>query len=120
MLDSIHIFDLLILVLLIGVGAYALYSVAKVKKAGELIDNKLLYPGNCDPKDCLDPAAFLDFIVPRLMVFGAACLVMGLVTALTTYVIAVPPWLDLVKPVFAIAAFIYYMVAQHRAAKIFW
>lgn len=114
-----QIFDLLILVLLIGVGAYAIFSAAKAKKAGTMIENKLLYPGNCDPKDCSDPAAFLDFIIPRLHIFGVVCLVVGIVTAATAF-LPIPPWLDLVKPLFAIAAFIYYMVAQHQAAKIFW
>ena len=53
--DMMFLFDLIITVMLLAGGVYSLYSCIKVKKEQCLFENKILYPSNCHPDDCIDP-----------------------------------------------------------------
>ena len=115
--------NMLMAALLLFAGGYAVYSAIKLKTLYYLFENRYLYPGNCDPKDCKDQYGFIDFIFPRILALGIICLALGVVYALTKFsdVIHLSDWLlDYVVPGLGFAAFIWYVVIQRKAAKRFW
>ena len=72
-----NILDWVMIVLLPAVALYLFYTVFRLRRDRVLFDNKLLYPGGCTKDDCIDPDGFIDYILPRLIIIGAAFLLCG-------------------------------------------
>lgn len=119
MADALTLF---LLVMLLGCGGFSVYTAVKLKKKGCLFSSKILYPGNCNPTECTDEVGFMLYIFPRLLIFGIACLVFGLLICFDTYVgLGLPVWFsNSVMPFIGLPLFIWYMVVQNRASKLFW
>ena len=122
MSGMLDMFDVLMLVMLIGFGVYGLYSAIRLRREQILFPNKFLYPGGCAPEECLDPGEFIDFIVPRAIVFSVLLIVLGSLFALNTFVIKIEsfyaPLAWIVVPVVVLG---WFGVFVHRkAAKRFW
>lgn len=81
-----NILDWFMIVLLPAVALYLFYTVFRLRRDRVLFDNKLLYPGGCTKDDCLDPDGFIDYILPRLIIIGAAFLLCGAFTALVVFI----------------------------------
>lgn len=73
-MDSMY---MLLDVLIFGCGVYSLYQWIQFKRAGVLLESKILYPNNCGPKDCKDPEAFYHYIMPHFLVFSIAATIAG-------------------------------------------
>ncbi len=117
-----HTFRIVLIVMLLACGAYALYSAVRLHKTCELFDNKFLYPGNCKPADCLDPLGFIEFIVPRCAIFAVILVVLGVLDALVAYVL-VPSWMtyfEIAMIVLPVLDFIWLIAVQRKAARDFW
>lgn len=115
--------DILLVVLLIGAGLYAIYVAIKLRVKCELFKSRFLYPGNCPPEECTDPAGFMTFAFPRLLILGIACVILGALTGVYKLAGAAlyPEWVDLyVVPAVALGVFAWYIVAQRKASKLFW
>ena len=72
------ILDVLVTILLVGAGGYALAACIRLKREQVLFENKILYPSQCTPENCLDPEGYIAYIVPRMSLFGAVCVVFGI------------------------------------------
>ena len=72
------ILDVLVTILLVGAGGYALAACIRLKREQALFENKILYPSQCTPENCLDPEGYIAYIVPRMSLFGAVCVVFGI------------------------------------------
>ena len=81
-----NILDWFMIVLLPAVALYLFYTVFRLRRDRVLFDNKLLYPGGCTKDDCLDPDGFIDYILPRLIIIGAAFLLCGAFTAIVVFI----------------------------------
>ena len=81
-----NILDWVMIVLLPAVALYLFYTVFRLRRDRVLFDNKLLYPGGCTKDDCRDPDGFIDYILPRLIIIGAAFLLCGAFTALVVFI----------------------------------
>ena len=117
--DMMFLFDLIITVMLLAGGVYSLYSCIKVKKEQCLFENKILYPSNCHPDDCIDPEGFIQFIVPRMTFFGIMCLIFGAATIAAS----VFEWgsvAAIIQTVGVVGVFVYIMVINNRSARIYW
>lgn len=114
--------SLFLVVTLIGAGVYSLYSVIKLKKEGYLFPNRLLYPGNCAPEDCLDEVGFMNYIAPRISIFGIGCIVFGVLVALDEYVgFGMAPWIStFALSGLGILMFIWYIIVLNKASKRYW
>ncbi len=118
MIDTL---DMLLLIMLLGFGVYAIYSAIRLYKEQLLFPNKILYPGNCAPEDCILEGEFIDYIVPRILFFGLSFLLMGVAMALNMYVFKLSSiWVDLSTMVFPVTVIVIYVVMQRKAAKLFW
>ena len=108
-----------ILILLVGAGGYALAACIRLKREQVLFENKILYPSQCTPENCLDPEGYIAYIVPRMSLFGAVCVVFG-IAVLVMSLLKVGIIATTVQTVIVLAVFVYISVVHNRASKIFW
>lgn len=119
--DLSGMLDVLLVVMVIGCGVYALYTAIRLRRTFMLFPNKFLYPGNCGPDDCVDEDGFIDFILPRMTILGVALLVIGALLVLNTYVWGLSGLvLDLATIIVPCGCFFWYILVQRKAAKLFW
>lgn len=121
--DFYSFWDLIMLAILVWAGGYALYSAIRLKREYYLFDNKILYPGKCDPANCLDVTAFIDYIFPRILGLGIALLLFSGLYAVSKYtkVFASNVWFEyIVMPATGVAIFVWYILVQRKASKRFW
>ncbi len=113
---------LFLLIMLVGVGIYSIYLTFKLKRKGYLFNSRLLYPGNCSPAECTDEVGFMTYIIPRLTILGVVCLISAAIIAVDTYIgLGLPAWVSgYIIPFIGIPVFIWYMVVQNKASKLFW
>ncbi len=120
-MDMVQMLDVLMVVMLLGCGVYALYSALKLKKLCYLFPNGLLYPGNCKPEDCTDAPSFILYIVPRAVLLGIGMIIIGGLFLLNMLVFKIDAlWVNLLSIVLPLALFAWYVVAQRKAGKRFW
>lgn len=119
MTDMFFVLDLIVTFMLVAGGVYSLYSCIKLKKEQCLFENKILYPSNCHPDDCLDPEGFIQFIVPRMTFFGIMCIIFGIGTIGGT-LLELGDLATIIEMVAVIAVFVYIMVINNRSAKYYW
>jgi hypothetical protein len=115
---------LMMAAMLLWVSIQAIRGAVQLNRTYELVPNRFIYPGNCKPELCLDPAGFIRFIVPRLWGFGliglALCALM-LANEFWGILNFLPAWfsngasLFLFLPIFA-----WYIIFINKAAKRFW
>ena len=122
MTGMLDMFDVLMLVMLIGFGVYGLYSAIRLRREQLLFPNKFLYPGGCVPDECLNPGEFIDFIVPRAIIFSVLLVLLGGLFALNTFVIKIESFYAtlawIVVPVIVLGWFGIFV--QRKAAKLYW
>lgn len=111
--------DYIIMVVFLGAGVAWLYNAWRLRKEPRLFDSKVLYPGNCTPKNCKDPDGFRAFMLPRSILMGVFFLLVGagvLLKLLFTFPLA----LSIVLLVLAAAVFGWCFWCYWRAARLFW
>jgi|GEM_PF-569511 len=121
-LDSmVSMLDILLWVMLLGYGAYALYTAIRLRRTYMLFANKFLYPGNCSMDTCLDEDGFIDYILPRITAWGCFMVLFGILFMVNTYVIKLSGlWVDLAAILLPVGSVIWYMFIQRKAAKLYW
>ena len=120
-MDMLQMLDTLLVVMLLGCGAYAIFSAAKLRKLCYLFPNNFIYPGDCKPDDCVDVPGFIFYIFPRLLMLGIGMLLLGGAAALNMLVLKLDAtWIDIASIVLPLLLFAWYIIAQRRAAKRFW
>lgn len=113
--------DTLLIVMLIACGIYCIYTYFKINKTCMLSPNRVLYPGNCKPEDCIDVDGFMDFMLPRVLILGILLVLSGTFLGIMLKVVKYDSiWLNVAYMVVPILFFIWYVVAQRKAAKEFW
>ena len=109
-----------IIVMLLA-GAYVLRSVIQMRRVGELLPNRLIYPNYCPMETCLEPEGFYDFILPRATVLGVALLVFGAFFAVCKIVPALNLlWLNLLLLIVPFLLIVGFRVVLRKAKKRFW
>lgn len=116
-----NMLSLLLLVMMLGCAIYCIYTFIRLRKECYLFPNKFLYPGNCKPEECVDVGGFIDYILPRILLFGVALFLCGVAYGMLDLVwkvnhIAV----NIGSMVVPLALFGWYIYAQRKAAKLFW
>ena len=121
--DMLNIF---MIGMLLFVGGFGIYTAIRLLRERILFKSRFLYPANCNPEECLDPAGFINFITPHMLAVSIFSLVLGIGLALIIYApfIVLPPelfWVQLILiPALGICALAWFMFIQNRAHKRFW
>ncbi len=118
-LDSL--LELTLIIMLVASGGYAIYTVIRLNATQYLFPNRFLYPSNCKPEDCTDVPGFIDYILPRLTIFGVACLLLGifLILAWVVRLFALPTWFDYTVPFIGLLFFGWYIAIQNKVYKLY-
>ena len=116
-----NVLELVLILMLVGSGVYSLYTVIRLKTTMYLFPNRFLYPSNCKPEDCTDEPGFIEYILPRLTIFGVACLLLGIFLILVWVVglFKLPTWFDYAVPFLGLAFFGWYIWIQSKVYKLF-
>ena len=116
-----NLLEMFLILMLVGSGVYALYTVIRLKATLYLFPNRFLYPSNCKPEDCTDVPGFIEYILPRLTIFGIACLLLGIFLILVWIVgiFPLPTWFDYTVPFIGLAFFGWYIWIQNKVYKLF-
>lgn len=112
---------IILLIMLIGSGVYALYTYIRLHRTCMLFPNKFLYPGGCTADKCVDEDGFIEYIEPRLLLLGIAMILCGIVYGAYSMVWKKSfLWADILTVMIPAGVFVWYMVVQRKAAKNFW
>ena len=110
--------------MLVWVSVNAILGVIRLNRSYELIPNKFIYPSNCSPELCQDPAGFIRFITPRLWAFGLVGLALAafiVVNEFTGLLSGLPAWFSNGVSLFMfLPIFVWYIAFISKAAKRFW
>lgn len=106
---------------LLFAGLYGLYGVRRLNKEGYLIPHRFMYPNYCDPDDCTDPVGYLDYIKPRLTIFGTIMLVCAALIFISYFVDALRGVIImLIMYAVPLANFLWYNGCLKLSAKKYW
>lgn len=120
-MNPVQMLDMVMVVMLLGCGVYALYSALKLKKLCYLFPNNFLYPGDCKPEACVDSSGFILYITPRLILLGIGMTLIGVLFLLNMMVIKADSlWINMASVIIPLALLAWYVIAQRKAAKRFW
>lgn len=111
--------DIMLVVMFFGVGVYTLVSYVAQRKASTLIDNKIICPGGCEMSRCKDPEGFLRFIMPKTLVLGLGLIVLSAAIALQM-MYGGSALITVLLTVLPLVLFIWYVIAQRKAAGRYW
>lgn len=115
---------LLMSAMLVWVSVNVLISTIRINRTYELVSNRFIYPANCKPELCQDPAGFIRFMTPRLIGFGVLGLLLSVffvVNEMTGLLAALPAWFSEGAALFLfVPLFIWYVIFINKAAKRFW
>ena len=78
-MDMMNGFELYFNIINLACGVYCLYTALKLRKVGKLFPNQLLIPKDSTPDDCLDEEGCVEYVSPRLLVFGIILTLIGVV-----------------------------------------
>ena len=112
--------DLLMQILLILAGGYALYTCRNMDRWAKLPGSKFIYPYGCPTSTCEDPAALKKFLKPRLLVFGIWSLAAAAISLVVSYVFDNNPIYAMILAAFVMADLVYYLVIISKASSKFW
>ena len=123
-LSSSNLLTLIMTAMLVWVSCNVLTAVIRLNRTYELIPNRILYPANCKPELCQDPAGFIRFITPRMVVFGVLGLLLAVffvLNEMTALFSAFPAWFTNGAALFLfVPLFVWYIIFINKAAKRFW
>ena len=114
-----NLIDVVIAAMLAGSGVYGIISSLRLKKVGKLFPNKMLYPGRCEPADCVDVEGFIEYIVPKMIIFGILCIILAAGTVVVAFA-EVSFSILIFEMAVVVAVFAYIGVVQNKASKLFW
>ena len=122
-LNYYSVLNLFVTAMFIWAGISILIAVKRLNDSYELVPNRFIYPANCKPARCKDPAGFIGFISPRLNLFAIAALVISILRILALFGLFsfLPGWISQFGfTLLFIALFVSYVVFINQAAKRFW
>lgn len=114
--------DIVLLAMLVLVAVYGLYTVIRLKREYMLFPNKFLYPTGCTAENCLDEGAYIDYIIPKLVILSVACLVMAIAYGVKVYVFPEVNniVIELATIILPFGTLLWYAMIQNKVSKIFW
>ncbi len=114
--------DLVLLAMMVMVAIYGFYTVIRLKREYMLFPNKFLYPTGCTPENCLDEGAYIDYIIPKLLILSVACLIMAIAYGIRVYVFPEVNniIIELATIILPFGTLLWYGMIQNKVSKTFW
>lgn len=112
----LSVFDLIAL----GCGVYCLYTYYKLRTSGALFKNALLIPNGKSPKECLDEAAYIAYLQPKLLVISIVTFLFGLVSLINEQFGLYGFWVSEALTAVSLLTVIWYGVCSAKANRRYW
>lgn len=111
-------FNLMFDLIGLGCGIYCMYTWVKLQIGGVLFKNSILVPKELNVSDCLDEAAYVQYMKPRLGVLAFVVMLGSVIMMLNDTVLPfIPyPW-SLAPLALMIGVLIWYAVCNSRANR---
>lgn len=114
-MDFYMIIDVFVLIC----GIYSLSQWLKLKRAGKLVDCKLVFPNGCNADNCREPEAFYAYILPRSLAFGIVTTVTGLFTVLNDVLAFLPDTATMIANALFVLMIVYFGAVISKSYKRF-
>lgn len=123
---------LLFTVVMLAYGLYCLYLWVKIHRSGQMPEKSLILSQDFPMKRCIDPAEYLRYMKPRLLIFGIAITVFGLFCLADAALGLLDGWtagfstaarlliMELVTCVIPLGILVWFAVCTHRIQKRLW
>lgn len=105
-------------VLVIGCGVYVIYAYYLLKTKGELKE-KLLLSDDIKFNKCKDKPGYINYMSPRLLIFGIVCILCGAIGVLNDYTQFMGMGYVAVMVTF-LAIVIWFAIIVKKSVKMFW
>ena len=102
-----------------GAGLYALYAYYLLKTKGE-ITTSILMSKDVDIRKCKDIEGYKVFVAPKILIFGAAALLYGILGLVNSYVSPVPGVLYTAAMVLFFVILIWFAFQTKKGVQMFW
>ena len=102
-----------------GAGLYALYAYYLLKTKGE-ITTSILMSKDVDIRKCKDIEGYKVFVAPKILIFGAAALLYGILGLVNSYVSPVPGVLYTAAMVLFFVMLIWLAFQTKKGVQMFW
>ena len=122
MIQSVtEIVSVVYIIVMLLAGVYVLRTVLQMRRTGDLVPNRLIYPNYCPIDECIDPEGFYAYILPRATVLSVALLGFGTFFAVAKIVPSLRiVWLYLVLLGVPFLLIIWFSIVLRKAKKRFW
>lgn len=103
----------------VGAGLYMFYTLYLMKKTGE-IKTSMLLSKEVDVRKCKDLEGYKKFMEPKMIIFGAACLVYGAFGLTNSYVMPVPQIAYWIVMAAFLIILVWFALQSRKSVELFW
>ena len=112
--------DVWLFIIMSGCAIYCLYIWFTEHKNTKLPDNKLMYQPNCERRKCKDPAGYMKYIMPKVLILGILLVLIDVVIFVDSVLELNFAPLTIALMVLPIAVLVWYVMVLRKGAKRFW
>ena len=102
-----------------GAGLYAIYAYYLLKTKGE-ITTSILMSKDVDIRKCKDIEGYKAFVAPKILIFGIAALLYGILGLVNSYVSPIPGALYASAMVLFFAVLVWFAFQTRKGVQMFW
>ena len=113
-------FDLFFNIITLGCGVYCLYVWFQLRRQGLNMPKCPLVPTDQTPSECLDPEAYVAYMLPKTLVLGIVVLLTSVLGLMTGTVLPYTMWLQLVVILLPLAVLVWFCICFTKARKEYW
>lgn len=111
-------FNMMLDLIGLGCGVYCMYTWLKLQIGGVLFKNSILVPKELDVSDCIDEAAYIRYMKPKLAILSIVVMLGSAIMTLNDTVLPMIPYPYSLVPVgLMVAVLIWYAVCNSRANR---
>ncbi len=101
-------------------GVYLLYVWYRLRSTGKLFSNGLLIPKGKKMEECMDAAAYIAYLLPKLLIIGSIVTICSLLGVANYYLELYGFWTSEILIGISLAAVVWYAICNGKAMRRFW
>lgn len=105
--------------IMFAAGIYCAYSWHYMKTKRQIHDNRMTIPPDISIEACRNPAAYMAYMLPRMLVFSILCIVFGGLNLLT-HVTQIPQQVQFVCIVALFVNIVWFAVVLRKSIQNYW
>lgn len=102
-----------------GAGIYCLYSWYMMKFKGVIHENRMTIPSDQDIGSCVNPAAYMQYMGPRILMFSILSIIFGGINLLS-HAMPIPTELQFICLAVLFAVIVWFAFVIRKSVQAFW